>query len=74
MSEPALKTDVDSAAALEAEVDQAIDLCQGDVRAALRVTLVANAYLESEVADLMRKVSQGYSRGRRRKAAEVPDA
>jgi hypothetical protein len=29
---------------LEAEVDKAIRICGGDVRAALRATLVANSY------------------------------
>jgi hypothetical protein len=39
-------------ALLEAEVDAAIATCGGDVRAALRATLVANAYLESELERL----------------------
>ena len=32
----------------EAEVEEAIATCGGDVRAALRATLIANAYLEAE--------------------------
>jgi len=32
-----------------ANIDAAIATCGGDVRAALRATLVANAYLEAEV-------------------------
>ena len=47
-----MKTGAFAAALLEAEVDEAIALCGGDVRAALRATLVANAYLESEVERL----------------------
>jgi hypothetical protein len=32
----------------EAEVEEAIATCEGDVRAALRASLIANAYLEAE--------------------------
>ena len=38
--------------ALEQEVDSAIAVCDGDVRAALRATLIANAYLDAENGDL----------------------
>lgn len=38
-----------SAPDLETEVDEAIRICGGDVRAALRATLFANSFLESEV-------------------------
>ena len=55
-------------ALLEAEVDEAIALCGGDVRAALRVTLVANAYLEAEVERLTEAISTRLARGRMRKA------
>ena len=57
-----------AAACLEAEVDEAIALCGGDVRAALRATLVANAYLEAEVERLSDD-STGRSRGHRRVAS-----
>jgi hypothetical protein len=50
--------------ALEAEVQQAIDLCGGDLRAALRATLIANAFLEAEVERISAAVSTGFSRGR----------
>jgi hypothetical protein len=49
---------------LEAEVQQAIELCGGDLMAALHTTLVANTFLEAEVKRLRAAVSTGYSRGR----------
>ena len=52
---------------LEAEVDEAIRMCGGDVRAALRATLVANAYLDAEVERLTEAISTGFARGRMRK-------
>ena len=51
-------------AGLEAAVDQAIAACGGDVRAAVRALIVANNYLENEVAELMKAVSHAYTRGR----------
>lgn len=67
------RNEIDPVAMLEAEVEQAIALCQGDLRAALRATLIANAYLEAEVSDLMRKVSQGYARKRRTRPMPPPN-
>ena len=52
---------------LEAEVDEAIRICGGDVRAALRATLVANSYLEGELKRLTEAISTGFARGRIRK-------
>ena len=49
---------------LEAAVDQAISACGGDTRATIRALIVANEYLESEVAELMKAVSHAYARGR----------
>jgi hypothetical protein len=59
--------DADAAVLLEAEVDGAIATCGGDVRAALRATFVANAYLEAEVERLTEAISTGFARGRIRK-------
>ena len=39
----------DAAAELEASVDEALAICDGDPRAAVRALIVANDYLESEV-------------------------
>ena len=61
---------------LEVAVDQAIAICDGDVRAALQAALVYNEFLERKL-DMMRgMISSGYSRGRispARKASEKLD-
>ena len=49
---------------LEVAIDQAIDACEGDMRATIRALIVANNYLESEVSELMKAVSHAYVRGR----------
>ena len=49
---------------LEAEVDEAIATCGGDLRATIRALIVANKYLECEVGELMKAVSHAYVRGR----------
>jgi hypothetical protein len=68
MSQPASQTsELDPAAQLEIEVQEAIELCGGDARAALRATLVANAFLQSEVDRLAAIVSTGFARGRVRR-------
>jgi hypothetical protein len=68
MSQPASETsELDATAQLEIEVQDAIDLCGGDARAALRATLVANAFLQNEVDRLAATVSTGFARGRVRR-------
>ena len=59
-----LQPDDASDAALEAAVEQAIAACGGDMRATIRALIVANNYLEDEVAELMKAVSHAYARGR----------
>ena len=49
---------------LEAAVDEAIEACDGDLRATIRALIVANNFLESEVGELMKAVSHAYARGR----------
>jgi hypothetical protein len=49
---------------LESAVVQAIAACDGDMRSTIRALIVANEYLESEVGELMKAVSQAYIRGR----------
>jgi hypothetical protein len=49
---------------LEAAVDQAIAACGGDMRSTIRALVVANDYLESEVAELMKAVARAFARGR----------
>jgi hypothetical protein len=51
-------------AGLETAVEQAIAACGGDLRATIRALIVANNYLENEVAELMKAVSHAYVRGR----------
>lgn len=49
---------------LDAAVEQAITVCSGDVRAAIRALIVANNFLESEISELKKAVSHAYTRGR----------
>ena len=59
-----------AADAIEDELQQAIAICGGDPVAALRATLIANAFLEAEVERLSRQISIGFARGKvRRKVA-----
>ncbi len=58
---------------LEVAVEQAIAVCDGDPRAALRASLVYNEFLERKLDTMRGMVSTGYSRQRvtsARKAAE----
>jgi hypothetical protein len=50
--------------ALERKVDEVIAICGGDVRAALRATLLANLFLTAEVERFAHAVSFGIMRGR----------
>lgn len=49
---------------LEAAVEQAIAVCDGDMRAAIRALIVTNNFLESEISELKKAVSHAYTRGR----------
>jgi hypothetical protein len=49
---------------LEAAVDQARAVCDGDPRSAVRALIIANNLLESEIAELRKAVSHAYTRGR----------
>ena len=49
---------------LEAAVEQAIAVCDGDVRAALRASLIASSFLADEVERLTKEISLGFARGR----------
>ena len=48
---------------LEGAADQAIAACGGNARETVAL-IVANAFLEAQVAELRAAVSTGYSRGR----------
>jgi hypothetical protein len=56
----------------EAETDEAIAVCGGDVRTALRASLIANAFLEEQLGIVVEMVSAGYGRGTVRKPAPPP--
>ncbi|MGY8682784.1 hypothetical protein Q2941_34170 [Bradyrhizobium sp. UFLA05-153] len=49
---------------LDAAVEQAIAVCGGDRRAAVRALIVTNNFLESEISELKKAVSHAYTRGR----------
>ena len=57
-------------ALVEADVAEGIATSGGDVRAVLRATLIANAYLEAEIERLTQAISTGFARGRMRKAPQ----
>jgi hypothetical protein len=50
---------------LEAATAQAIEACDGDLRAAVRSLIVANNYLTQELEYVWHLVSPGYSRQKR---------
>lgn len=63
MSKPEPKAPAPSlsdAASLDAAADQAIAACGGDAREAVKALLIANDFLENELAT---QVSRGYMRG-----------
>ena len=64
------KSEAETTALVEAAVAEAIASCGGDVRAALRATLIANAYLEAEIERLTQAISTGFVPGRMRKASQ----
>jgi hypothetical protein len=50
---------------LESEVKEALDICGGDPMKALRMTLIANAFLEAQIDHLSAQISPGYTRRKR---------
>jgi hypothetical protein len=64
MSEASAQNSQSDAGELETATDRAIALCDGDIRAALRASIVAKEQLEKEVTRLQAAVSSGYARGR----------
>ncbi len=48
--------------AVDDDVRQAITLADGDVYRALRITLIANAFLQQENDRLTKQISKGYAR------------
>ena len=69
VSEPARTNPSPTAAnAVEDKVQEALAICGGDAIAALRITLIANTFLEAEIDRLSAAVSSGFARGKVRKA------
>ena len=48
----------------EGDVQEALKICGGDAMAALRITLIANAFLEAQIDELKEQISSGYARGK----------
>ena len=59
-SAPNSQSDADQ---LEAAADQAIEACGGDAREAVKVLIVANHFLETDLEKLRAAVSTSYARG-----------
>ena len=57
----------ESAVSIDDDLRQVLDICKGDLKAALRMVLVANAYYEEEIGRLKNEASTGYARGKVRK-------
>jgi hypothetical protein len=63
-SERSKKSQAETAVLLEAEVGEATSTCGGRcVRAALRATVIAKAYLQTEIERLIEAISTGFARG-----------
>ena len=52
---------------IDQEVAQALSLCGGDPLKALQITLIANAFLEARIDQLIAEASAGFSRGQVKK-------
>jgi hypothetical protein len=61
MSQPALASPP-AAYPLEDDVREALAICGGDPMKALRITLIANAFLEAQIEHLSAAVSPGFAR------------
>ena len=69
MSEPARTNPSPTGAnEIEDEVQEVLAICEGDAIATLRITLIADAFLEVEIDRLSAAVSSGFARGKVRKA------
>lgn len=56
---------------LDAAADQAIAACGGDMRSTIRALILANEFLEFEVCDLMKAVSNASARQKYEPSHEV---
>lgn len=64
MSELAPEEPADAPEITEADVDEAIATCGGDARAAVKVLLIGQQFLERELEEARQEASWGYVRGR----------
>jgi hypothetical protein len=67
MSEPAHRLPNDP---YELACDQAIEMCGGSVRGAIKALIMANEYLEAELRETQAAMSSGYARGKLPREAE----
>ncbi len=51
---------------IDEEMREALAICGGDAMAALRITLIANAFLDAQTDELKEQVSAGYARRAKR--------
>ena len=70
MSQPALASPP-PAYPLEDDVREALHICGGDPMKALRITLIANAFLEAQLDQLTAAVSPGFARRKPRSARKL---
>lgn len=68
MSEPALLSDSDR---YERACDQAIAMCDGNLRSAIKALIMANEYLEIELRQLQTATSANQAPVRRPRAGEA---
>jgi hypothetical protein len=61
MSEPAPMTDNDH---YEQACNQAIAMCDGNMRSTIKALIMANEYLEAELQELQAAVSSDFGRGK----------
>jgi hypothetical protein len=61
MSEPAPMTDNDH---YEQACNQAITMCDGNLRSTIKALIMANEYLETELQELQAALSSGHARGK----------
>ena len=74
-TEPAKATADEAVPDLDTAADEAISLCGGDAREAVKALLVANSHLEYELALARPVISYGFSRGwHHREQAEESEA
>ena len=62
-------TDLGACSDLEVSVNEAIEACDGDLRATVRALIIANAFLEEELSRTRQMLSRSYVRRRVRRSS-----